>query len=636
MRAEHPYKLRSIEIEDFKSISHAAVEFHPLSIVVGANSSGKSSLLQVILAISQAVRSQSPGAAFPLNGEYARFGKFSETARFARSHDDNPTETEKRIKTRATIVVDDPGFPRRSHGKKSESADEHVYTDWSLHLVPDADSGSDTATIRSVRLRSYEQHDGRELRTLLQYDLENLADIKSEDKKLDYRVLTGRRRILPNQPGLTSVDGSYLTRRDTTDMERFECDAVKLRGAIPRDVYALSKFSDAIGRHWWSAAKRFVAISRLNDSNSQRGSRSQSADAEAGEDLQTIVELAVSTAQAIQEDWSEQSDSHPHNPPLYWQLHSILHEQLDEAEDSERRERITRGLETHGIETFLEELYQQLKSEPWADDKVWTSPDSLLNPGVSWSGWAIHRFFDGNVKYLGPLRMAPQVLYAPRLRDLDLGLSGEYTAAVLHANSDRRVVPISDAEPSDVTLESEVNFWLRRFGLAREASLTDRGRLGIGLKITTVDNKQSVDLTSVGVGVSQILPVIVLCLLAEPGDLIILEQPELHLHPALQQQLGDFLLDCANSGRQLLVETHSEHLVNRVRRRVADVTGSDEGMVGLIFAEQHAGTTRFTQSAVNRYGGTESEWPEGFFDVSSNEAQALVSTSLTKRHRDAS
>ena len=67
---------------------------------------------------------------------------------------------------------------------------------------------------------------------------------------------------------------------------------------------------------------------------------------------------------------------------------------------------------------------------------------------------------------------------------------------------------------------------------------------------------------------------------------------------------------------------------------MADPSGADEDMVGLIFAEQSDGVTSFRQSVINAYGGTEPDWPEGFFDVSAREAQALVSTSLTKRYRE--
>ena len=116
--------------------------------------------------------------------------------------------------------------------------------------------------------------------------------------------------------------------------------------------------------------------------------------------------------------------------------------------------------------------------------------------------------------------------------------------------------------------------------------------MGIGLSVTPRGTGRAVDLTSVGVGVSQVLPVLLLCLLAEPGTLVILEQPELHLHPRLETLLADFLLACARAGRQLLVETHSAHLVNRLRYHIAkDETDSTYELVGLVFAENHHGVT---------------------------------------------
>ncbi len=630
MMTEHPYKLRSLEVQNFKSIKHANITLHPLSIIVGANSSGKSSLLQVVLAISQAVRSRSAGTAFPLNGEYARFGTFAETVRFMSQFQRGHKSSEQEIKFRAKFSKGVERDIVRNRTFAAEGSDfERVEVDWSLCLSDDADADHNSAKIDSVQLRTYRTSKDGESEAFMSYDLTSLTDIESERRAAHHRILDPTARRQSGRNILTETEGSYW---DEESEIKVRCDAAELQGAVPESVYTLSAFSDAVGQHWWNAVRRFASLA---DATTDPESDSLSP---MNEDkalyLNAMVESAARAAREIQETWTGRSDSRRWDLPIAVQLHYALYEQFEKAEGNEERQRIERGLELISVQTFLEELSRHLADEEWSQEQVWSSPDDPFGPNVGWVSFLIHHFFGREVKYLGPLRKAPQVLYDPRLRDLDLGLSGEYTAAILHANSTHQVVPISEQEPNRVSLQSEVNLWLNRFGLADKALLADRGRLGIGLKITPVGSAQTVDLTSVGVGVSQILPVIVLCLLADPGELVILEQPELHLHPALQQMLGDFLLDCANSGRQLLVETHSEHLVNRARRRVADLAGSDEGMVGLLFAEQRDGVTEFRQSAINPYGGAEAEWPEGFFDVSAREAQALVATSLTKRHRE--
>src|SRR5580698_5246676 len=93
------------------------------------------------------------------------------------------------------------------------------------------------------------------------------------------------------------------------------------------------------------------------------------------------------------------------------------------------------------------------------------------------------------------------------------------------------------------------------------------GKLGHELKVTTHGVERPHDLTNVGVGVSQVLPIVVMCLLAPVDSTMILEQPELHLHPAVQARLADFFLSIAKAGKQCIVETHSEYLINRLRLR---------------------------------------------------------------------
>ena len=88
----HPYQLRRIELRDFKSVAQASVDLSPLTVVVGANSSGKSTLLQAILAVTQAVRAGTSTAEFPLNGEFARLGTFDETRNFLTTRPNEPMQ----------------------------------------------------------------------------------------------------------------------------------------------------------------------------------------------------------------------------------------------------------------------------------------------------------------------------------------------------------------------------------------------------------------------------------------------------------------------------------------------------------------------------------------------------------------
>ena len=585
--AEHPHKLRSLEIRDFKSIRHADVMLHPLSIVVGANSSGKSSLLQVVLAISQAVKSRSAGTAFPLNSEYARLGTFAETVRFQSRHQSQSEVGERQIGLRATLSESVDRYFIHNRPLVREPVDlEDLYIDWSLHLITDANADNDAAKISSVELRTYQAGAVSDTEAFMRYSLADLIDIGPEHYASRYRRLNSTVEPQDSRVVLTETKGMYWERFEEESAMQFRCDAVELRGAVPKSVYTLSAFSDAVGQHWWNTARRFASLADTTVSSGNFGSATEEDRALC---LDAMVESAVNAAREIHDAWLDGPDSMRWDPPIALYMQYLLQKQYKLAADNGARNRIERGLDVHSSENFLETLAQHLAGAEWAQVQVWSSPEYSLGPNVDWVSERIHQFFGREIKYLGPLRKAPQVLYDPRLRDLDLGLSGEYTAAILHANSAHQVVPISAQESDQVNLQSEVNLWLNRFGLAKEARLADHGRLGIGLKITPVGSQQTIDLTSVGVGVSQVLPVIVVCLLADPGELVILEQPELHLHPALQQKLGDFLLDCANSGRQLLVETHSEHLVNRVRRRVADLSGSDEGLVGLLFAEQRGG-----------------------------------------------
>jgi predicted ATPase len=97
----------------------------------------------------------------------------------------------------------------------------------------------------------------------------------------------------------------------------------------------------------------------------------------------------------------------------------------------------------------------------------------------------------------------------------------------------------------------------------------------------------------------------------------------LHLHPDVQAALGDFFLALARSGRQIVLETHSEYLINRLRRRAAENSTDVPGLVRLFFFERQAGRTQVEKATIGP-GGTMGGWPRGFLDTAAREVEAMA------------
>lgn len=271
------------------------------------------------------------------------------------------------------------------------------------------------------------------------------------------------------------------------------------------------------------------------------------------------------------------------------------------------------------------------RDEAWAKDPVLTqhanrAVSDRWRPGVT-------ELLQDRVRYLGPLRQEPRSIFDfSDESQPDVGAAGEHLSRVLqwHGSKSVMVPGLGQAD-----LVDGLEHWLRELGIVEDVTVEARGRAGVSVEVRPPELDRRVDLTSVGVGVSQVLPVLVVCLLAEPGDVVMLEQPELHLHPALQMRLADFLVACVESGRQIIVETHSEHLVNRLRRRVAEDDGDDvRVLVRIVFAERDAkGHTSFRASDINPLGGLSEDWPDGFLDLGARDAQKLLQAGLAKHRR---
>ncbi len=625
---EHPFQLRRIDLQDFKSVAQASVELRPLTVVVGANSSGKSTLLQSILAVTQAVRAGTGTSEFPLNGEFVRLGTFEETLNFL-------TSADRRRISIAFEFVDSFHAPRWSRLPEADEPMTHMV--WRAEISDARPVGDDeTSPSGFARLKSLEidvgsiwPNGGGDVARVVTCEVTHLGE--NIDPSAEVQVV-GARTSRPIRPPL-AASGHV---QDWVTGSTIPLNAVVLAGGMPQLLMSKKNEFDRLAEMWWRIAYELFS----EDLQERRRTGASQAEDDQGGRTPVAVRQASVDIEALKspsdEDFVDQSEqlAEP-DSGLADGADRVLYRRLAKLHPR-RREQVVKSMADLGEDEFRRQLRRELTNQPWLDKEGLINIAGVAGEALWRSGIASQHFFRSSVRYLGPLREAPHVLYDPGPSKLDLGVRGEYAAAVLHAQAQTTVVmPTPDGVGEPRQLAHALNFWLREFGLANSARSEDRGRIGIGLSVQPSGVDREVDLTSVGVGVSQILPVILLCLLAEPGTLLVLEQPELHLHPKLQQDLADFLLACARSGRQLVVETHSEHLVNRLRYRIAqDASTTTHELIGLVFAENTAGITSYREPEINAYGGLGGDWPAGFLDLPARASQELVRQSLAKRKRD--
>ena len=219
------------------------------------------------------------------------------------------------------------------------------------------------------------------------------------------------------------------------------------------------------------------------------------------------------------------------------------------------------------------------------------------------------------VFYLGPLRDYPRRQYnwsggSP----LDVGVRGESTVNAILAASENGNDYQMKKRGKKMPFQEVVATRLKEMGLIHSFTVAE---VAMGSNIyqakVSVDKKSpKVLLTDVGFGVSQVLPVIVLLNHVPEGSTVILEQPEIHLHPEAQSGLADAIVGIAETrDLQVIIESHSEHFLRRLQRRVADETISAD-LVRLYFISQESGEARLTDIGLNEYGEIEN-WPTDFF-----------------------
>jgi predicted ATPase len=245
--------------------------------------------------------------------------------------------------------------------------------------------------------------------------------------------------------------------------------------------------------------------------------------------------------------------------------------------------------------------------------------------------------------YLGPLRKYPQRQYGwAGDTPPDVGKLGEQTiGAILSAARDNRLLNRAPRKPLK-RFDAFIASWLKDLGVidSFEIKPVADGRKEYEVLIRTHPGTAQVKLTDVGFGVSQVLPALVQAFYAPPGSVVWMEQPEIHLHPLAQANLADAFISAVHAGEggqsretQLIVESHSEHFLTRLQRRVAEqVIRPDD--VAIYYVNRRGPAAELEPLPVDMFGEIVN-WPPNFFgdEMGDIAARARAAADLRKRQK---
>jgi len=610
-------------VSNFKSITkETSLDLAPLTIFAGPNSSGKSTVLQGMLLISQTLSNKVSSRSVVLNGALTRLGQFDDLRSQGGEYDQITLGWECKI----------PEAAQRNalmHGNVSSSwffsgpGSERI-REISCKLSFDADQGSPDRDVfqlqpqlflfaMSVLARTHDNTDQRSELTITRS-----LDVGA--KAADLNITEPRNLIARASLNYDVTLDDRLLENLHEDHATAEPLGCVLQHFLPERLFVRVDTADEDAREITSIVKSSRILVHDRESFAPEESRNRLQD-------HLIRDLFMNKYRTIQS-----ADVAALVQELANQIWDLEPEQIDQLP--------TEPAERCKLRAAMADL---LRSELPSEVSKYRLISLRLPPEISNASTYLSEFFSNSVKYLGPLRDEPKPLYplAMQADPTDVGLRGEMTAAVLNLNRDRiiRYIPSAafDRSPFNPTpvprsLEAAVTDWLKYLGVAETVYSVDKGKLGHELKVALAKGGPRQDLTHVGVGVSQVLPILVMSLLADQDTTLIFEQPELHLHPMVQTRLGDFFLSISLAGKQCLIETHSEYLINRLRYRAA---AEGEGnrvtdSMKIYFVEKPGDTSIFREVTVNEYGAI-LDWPDGFFDQSQFEAESILRAAAAKR-----
>lgn len=219
---------------------------------------------------------------------------------------------------------------------------------------------------------------------------------------------------------------------------------------------------------------------------------------------------------------------------------------------------------------------------------------------------------DIDVDYIGPFRATPQRTYYSRGSELDsrVGIKGENSYNILY---------------NDSNLEEEVSRWYKEnFGVELSVDYVESEKGAYHINMRNPISHSVVNIVDEGQGMSQVLPIVVRCNMNRPNTIVVMEQPELHLHPKAHAALGRLFARTSKEHNQsYVIETHSENIILGLRDAVVDKTidfNPEDVVIYFVDEDEEDGSAYLREITIDK-DGMLSEWPSGVF----NESYELLS-----------
>jgi len=667
------YELNKIKLNNFRSISNQEITIKPLTIVVGGNSAGKSSLLKAVLLMAQAQRERNIPGELALNGSWVRLEQFQSLVQGGDLHKEISIGLIFAISKQERLLTGDLVLPSRNLISSGWSfiADTGGQLSYEIEIGP-TDRNRGVAVVNHCVLKtSSGRVDVRRSGTNDQFvtnsngahpfqgDLEFSGRGDIESAVVSGAILNGAivTQCAIERPMIEVLIEEILKRmsrgmpiaplhRSNNRMVETETSSfIKIFDSYLNELHQLElQGSQSILMNWNSDTAAglitYHLIGRRLESLSATGCLDLIEDVGVSHVANDMARTVMSAAASIFELILEDEERYP-------RISSLLQEAINDANKkrssvspmSTDRSRLIYPL-LRSAAFYMKNSTETLLDDFISQDETWGFQVSIISEDSTALGASeLDEYLARSVHFLGPLRVAPTSAadYSRRGSDRGVGPEGQHLAYQLMINptvsgfqwenpsTDRNDLKVKNEEMS---FASAMSYWVKELRLANSVRAEEIPGVGDSIKLVVPGVKSELSPNDVGVGVSQALPVIGAVLLANPGDLIVLEQPELHLHPDAQLELAEFFVAAMKSGRRLLIESHSEHFLNKLRLMAAkaddEVAQEMTEMVGFVFAERgiEDGQSHFREVKLTKDGSVQ-DWPKGFFDQGANAAKEL-------------